>query len=164
MLQLTKRTEYGLIALVHLADGGDRYVSAREVGESYPVPRRLLAEVLKDLCQAGLTESLRGATGGYRLARSSASITLGQVVTALEGAPSVVGCESLGAFKAGSCDVTPVCPIKSPIQRIRTGIWNLLQNTTLADLVRDDTTLELVAGSRSDSPTSSAATPPAPQR
>ena len=56
MLQLTKRTEYGLIALVHLADHEGEVVSAREIGEFYPVPKRLLAEVLKGL-PLGLTEA-----------------------------------------------------------------------------------------------------------
>ena len=76
MLQLTKRTEYGLIALVHLMDQRDLashseavFVSAREIGERYPVPRRLLAEVLKDLARAELVDSARGSTGGYSLAR-----------------------------------------------------------------------------------------------
>ncbi len=54
MLQLTKRTEYGLIALVHLVDRRGEFVSAREIGDSYQVPRRLLAEVLKELSRAGL--------------------------------------------------------------------------------------------------------------
>jgi Rrf2 family protein len=69
VLQLTKRTEYGLIALVHMADRRGEVVSVREICEHYPVPRRLLAEVLKDLGRANLVESQRGATGGYQLAR-----------------------------------------------------------------------------------------------
>src|SRR5262245_1380439 len=69
MLQLTKRTEYGLIALVHMVDRERQLVSVREISEHYPIPRRLLAEVLKDLCRANLVDSQRGATGGYVLAR-----------------------------------------------------------------------------------------------
>ncbi|WP_145069023.1 Rrf2 family transcriptional regulator [Engelhardtia mirabilis] len=134
MLQLTKRTEYGLIALVHLADRGGEFVSAREIGEHYPVPKRLLAEVLKDLGRAKLVESQRGATGGYTLSRPSESISLGEIIAAVEGRPTLTGCEALGSFQGGSCDVSPVCPIKSPIQRVRVGIWDLLQRTTLHDL------------------------------
>lgn len=135
MLQLTKRTEYGLIALVHLVDREGEFVSAREIGDAYPVPKRLLAEVLKDLGRSGLVDSQRGATGGYALARPADSIRLGEVIAAVEGAPSLTGCDSsLGAYTAGGCDVSPVCPIKSPMQRIRIGIWDLLQRTTLRDL------------------------------
>ena len=136
MLQLTKRTEYGLIALVHLVDREGEFVPAREIGEQYPVPPRLLAEALKDLQREGLVESQRGASGGYSLARPAEHVTLGDVVTALEGRPSLTGCEALGAYSAGGCDVEPVCPIKSPIQRVRAGIWSVLQGTTLRDLAR----------------------------
>ena len=74
MLKLTKRTEYGLIALTHLAKRQVR-PCPREIGEQFPVPKRLLAEVLKDLGHAGLVESTRGARGGYALTRSPESIS-----------------------------------------------------------------------------------------
>ncbi len=135
MLQLTKRTEYGLIALTHLAQVEGSVCSAREICERYPVPRRLVAEVLKDLCHARLVESHRGATGGYRLARPAESITVGDVVAALEGHPSLTSCVSLGLYVAHSCDVEPVCPIRSPIETLRVGIWRLFQRTTLRDLL-----------------------------
>src|SRR5690348_8893211 len=65
VIQLTKRTEYGLIALVHMAEREGHCVSAREISERFLIPKRLLAEVLKDLCHADLIDSHRGATGGY---------------------------------------------------------------------------------------------------
>lgn len=134
MLQLNKRTEYGLIALTHLAGCEGGVVSVREIAERYSVPRRLLAEVLKELVRAGHVEGHRGATGGYALSRPAQDITLGEVVAALEGRPSIASCESLPMLRAGTCDVEPRCPIKSPIQRIRAGLWNLMQRTTLRDL------------------------------
>jgi len=134
VLQLTKRTEYGLIALIHMADRPGQVVSVREVGEHYPVPRRLLAEVVKDLARAGLVDSQRGATGGYTLARAAERITLGDVVVALEGAPSVSSCEPHGALDGGTCEVQPVCPIRSPLHRIQEGIWRLMERTTLQSL------------------------------
>jgi Rrf2 family protein len=136
VLQLNKRTEYGLIALTHLAARHGEVVSAREIGEQYPVPRRLLAEVLKDLCRLQFVESHRGATGGYTLRRPAHEIRVGDVVEALEGKPSIGGCESLEAHRGGSCDVEPVCPIRSPIQKLRASIWSLLQRTTLSDMAR----------------------------
>lgn len=130
MLRLTKRTEYGLIALVHLVDQ-EGVVSAREIYESYPVPKRLIAEVLKDLGRADLVASQRGASGGYSLARDPDDITLGQVVAALEGAPTLTSCESLAPAANGECTVEPSCPIRSPIHRIRERIWQLMERTTL---------------------------------
>ena len=135
LLKLTKRTEYGLIALLHLVDREGEVVSVREVGDRYPLPRRVLAESLKDLGRAGIVESQRGAAGGYWLARSADAITLGEVVEALEGAPSLTSCQDLGAASAdGECDVQPVCPIRSPLTRLRQGIWALLEGTTLRSL------------------------------
>jgi Rrf2 family protein len=164
MLQFTKRTEYGLIALVHLMERGDEariqaesaqvdaaegeaagedgddpeipgfeeLTSAREIGERFPLPKRLLAEVLKDLCRAGLVDSTRGARGGYRLARPAEAITLREIVAVLEGAPALSACESSAAN--GGCEVEPICPIKSPIGRLRGRLWELLEDTSLRDL------------------------------
>lgn len=134
VLQLTKRTEYGLIALIHMADRCGHVVSVREIGEHYPIPKRLLAEVVKDLARAGLVESQRGAQGGYALARSADGITLGDVVVALEGAPLVASCESHARDGAPTCEVEPVCPIRSPLHRLREGIWRLMERTTLRSL------------------------------
>ena len=135
MLQLTKRTEYGLIALVHMVDRANEFVSAREISERYQLPRRLLAEVLKELSRTSLVESQRGASGGYALARPAESIAIGEVVSALEGAPTLASCEGLGALLGRSeCGVEPVCPIRSPLQRLREGIWRQLECTSLAAL------------------------------
>ena len=134
MLQLTKRTEYGLIALVHMVDQVGEFVSVREICERYPVPKRLLAEVLKDLGRAGIVESQRGAAGGYALAKSADEVTLGEIVAALEGAPTMTSCESLAPAKNGECEVEATCPIRSPIHVIRESIWRLMQRTSLRSI------------------------------
>jgi Rrf2 family protein len=137
MLQLTKRTEYGLIALTHLAiRAGGGVVSVREICEAYPVPRRLVAEVLKELCHARLVDSHRGASGGYSLARGAESITVGDVVAALEGHPALTSCATLASHSGALCGVEHVCPIRSPIETLRLELWRLLQRTTLRDLAR----------------------------
>ena len=136
MIQLTKRTEYGLIALVHMAECEGRYVSAREISERFRIPKRLLAEVLKDLSHADLVESQRGATGGYTLARSPDELALSAVVGALEGRPSLTSCENQSTVHHGDCDLAHVCPIRSPLHRLREGLWQLMQQTTLRSLLR----------------------------
>ncbi|MCC7015559.1 MAG: Rrf2 family transcriptional regulator [Planctomycetes bacterium] len=135
MLQLTKRTEYGMLALVHMLDRDGEYVSVREICERYPLPKRTVAEVLKDLARNGVVESQRGAGGGYTLARSPDEITLGHVVSALEGAPALTSCESALVLKNGGCEVQPSCPIRSPIHRVRERLWQMLEHTTLRSLV-----------------------------
>jgi Rrf2 family protein len=147
MIQLTKRTEYGLIALVHMAEHEGQRVSAREISERYLVPRRLMAEVLKDLCRADLIESHRGATGGYSLAIPPDHLPLSAVVAALEGRPLLTSCESMGLDladssahheHAGECGLESRCPIRSPLHRLREGLWQLMQRTTLRALLRPE--------------------------
>ena len=144
MLQLTKRTEYGLIALTHLAASEGRVTSAREISERYPVPRRLVAEVLKELSRSNLVESRRGARGGYTLARPAGSISIGEVVGVLEGHPTLASCETLGEHVGEPCGVESVCPIRSPIHRLRLGIWELLDRTTVGDLLESPKSLGAV--------------------
>lgn len=138
MLQLTKRTEYALIALVHMVDREGEFVSVRELCERYPLPRRLLAEVLKDLCRLDVVESQRGPQGGYCLARPAEAITLGEIVKGMEGKPALTSCESMPLARlrpARDCEVEATCPIRSPLHRIREHLWALLEVTTLRSLV-----------------------------
>jgi len=141
VLQFTKRTEYGLIALVHLVERRGEFVSVREICDRHPIPRRLVAEVLKELGRANLVESQRGAGGGYSLARAPEDVTLGQVIAALEGAPALTSCatnelSSLSKLSGlGECEVEPTCPIRSPIHTVREHLWGLLERTTLRSLV-----------------------------
>jgi len=136
MLSLTKRAEYGLIALVHLVDRRGEFVSAREIAGSYEVPRRLLAEVLKALARAGLLDSQLGAAGGYALAHEPELITVAQAVQAIEDATPDSSCDTEVRSEGGwsACEMSSTCPIKTPIQRQRAGIWGLLHQTTLRDL------------------------------
>jgi Rrf2 family protein len=135
MLQLTKRSEYGLVALLRLVEAPPgAFVSAREICDRHPLPRRLVAETLKDLHGAGLLESQRGKAGGYRLARPTDAITLGEVVGALEGKPAITQCNLAGAWVGRAPDVASACPVKNPLELLRAGIWSLLAETTLADL------------------------------
>jgi Rrf2 family protein len=135
MLQLTKRTEYALIALVHMVDRQGEVTSVRELCERYPLPKRLVAEVLKDLAHVGLVDSHRGSLGGYTLSRPAERITLGQIISAIEGAPSLTNCDALALTRDGGCEVHPVCPIRSPVERIREHIWRLFETTSLRSLV-----------------------------
>ena len=85
MLTLTRKTDYALIALSHLAANQGRIVSAREIAGKYRVPLALLMNLLKLCAAAGLVESVRGARGGYRLGKPPEKITLVELVEAIEG-------------------------------------------------------------------------------
>ena len=137
MLQLTKRSEYGLVALLRLVEAGPgAFVSVREICARSPLPRRLVAETLKDLHAAGIVGSQRGALGGYALAHPARSVTLGEVVGVLEGKPAVTQCDLVGAWVDRAPDVVTPCPVRNPLESLRTGIWNAIAGTTLEDLAR----------------------------
>ncbi|MCH2106246.1 MAG: Rrf2 family transcriptional regulator [Planctomycetes bacterium] len=146
MLRLTKRAEYGLTALVHLVDHSGETVSARKISEHYSLPHRLVGEALKDLCRAGFLHSERGPAGGYQLARQPGSLTVGEAVAALEGAPEGTDCEAkalvgLGYGPLGDLNVESKCLIRSPLHKIQEDIWRQFERTTIQELASPEFTL-----------------------
>jgi len=137
MLVLTKKTGYGLIAMAHLAAlDGDRVSSAREIAESSGVPAGLLMNVMKELCSAGYVESVRGAHGGYRLARRPGDITLAELVEVVEGPPRLVECVTDQAGEREcTCELMARCPIADPVHRVHRKLNDLLKKVTLAEIV-----------------------------
>ncbi|MCA9001295.1 MAG: Rrf2 family transcriptional regulator, partial [Planctomycetes bacterium] len=81
----------------------------------------------------GLIDSQRGARGGYSLAHDPEQISIGEVVQSLEGAPTLTECQDSSLEK--QCDVHGQCPIRNPLERIRGGIWSLMENTSLSSLL-----------------------------
>ena len=146
MLRLTKRAEYGLTALVHLTDHDGEVVSARRISEHYKLPYRLVGESLKDLCRAGHIKSVRGSSGGYQLAQRAGSLTVGEAVAAIEGAPTLPDCDAkalvgLGFGALGDLDVESRCIIRSPLHRIQEDIWRQFERTTIEELASPEFTL-----------------------
>lgn len=85
-MQLSKRTQYGLRALICLADAYEQgYLQTRELAHREKLPTKFLESILAALTRAKFLVSRIGATGGYRLARSPKNITLAEVVSRLEG-------------------------------------------------------------------------------
>ena len=138
MLSLTKKTGYGLIAMVYLARlADDELASAREIAERFAVPAALLMNVLKALSAEGYVESVRGAHGGYRLARRPEDINLAEVVAALEGPIRLAECLSGQADNADpcGCQIMAHCPIADPIHRVQRKLSDFLKTVTLAEIV-----------------------------
>jgi len=143
MLTLTRKTDYALIALTHLARGSAGCSSAREIATCYGVPLPLLMNILKQLTRCGLARSVRGPRGGYLLALPAAQITLNQVIQAIEGPIQLVQCIGVGCGVAHNstkteCELLPRCPVRSPIHRIQDRLVAFFNDVTLAD-VADNT-------------------------
>ena len=132
MLSLTKRVDYGLIALADLC-GASNPVSARDLAERHHVSLPLLANVLKDLCAFGLVSSSRGKRGGYRLIADPAFVTVEQVIEALEGPFQLAACT--GSEHAAGCDISTNCTIKWSVNKIHSAVQKILGNVTISDIV-----------------------------
>lgn len=134
MIRLSKKAEYGLIALRHIATRprGD-LVTAKEIADAYGIPFDLLAKVLQRLTRSGLIMSVQGVRGGYSLARPPQTITVSGIINAIEGdRPGIVQCMVDGP---DSCVVSSTCTIKSPLTKVQANIERAFSSMTLAEIV-----------------------------
>jgi len=134
MLRLSKKADYALLALRHLAIPGPREtVSARELAASYDLPPELLAKVLQQLVRAGLLSSQQGIRGGYGLAKAPSEITVVDVLQAIDGPMTVTACSE----SDHSCDQYTKCNIRDPLWKLKDRIVSALAATTVAELAVD---------------------------
>jgi len=138
MLSFSKKAGYGLIAMSYLAQLRDQEVaSAREIAERFGIPASLLMNVLKELAAAGYVSSVRGARGGYRLARSPDQIDLAHLVTALDGPIRLAECmQHRPDAKTHTCKIMDRCPIIDPVHRVQRKLSDFLKAVTLADILQ----------------------------
>ena len=141
MLKLTKKADYGLIALKHLAvhalaDPTDetRAASTKEIADAYRIPQPLLAKILQKLTRTGILVSLPGTNGGYRLARDAKKISALEVIRAIDGPIILTHCFT----SHGECDQSDLCTVREPLRKIHEGIVQLLNTITIADMAADE--------------------------
>lgn len=138
MLTLTKKTEYALIAVCHLANASDQVVSARDMARMYRVRLPLLMNVLKKLNQSGLLNSVRGARGGYTLAKPPTEISLSELIEGVEGSPKFVRCATAISKEDVPCDLLDSCPVRPPLVKIHGHFGRFLRGVSIADLAFDE--------------------------
>lgn len=134
MLKLTKKADYGLIALKHLTLVRPHSASAKDIAERYGVPSPLLSKVLQRLARSGFLASEHGTNGGYRLARDPHSISALDVIRAIDGPVFLTSCF---AGSADDCQHQDRCNIRDPLRRVHNGILQLLSGLSMAELARD---------------------------
>ncbi|HSF17586.1 MAG TPA: Rrf2 family transcriptional regulator [Vicinamibacteria bacterium] len=135
MLKLSKKVDYALIALMHLArqESGSS-LSAREIAGGYGLPPDLLAKVLQRLAREGIVESHQGIKGGYSLKTAASSIDVVRVIEAIDGPLTITQCIS----DLGTCEQFDTCNVKSPLQRLSDQVLRTLKRVTIADLCTQD--------------------------
>jgi len=135
MLRLSKKADYALMAMKHLAVRGDRgaSASAREIAELYSIPLELMAKVLQRLVRGGLLVSQHGTRGGYQLARTPAQISVADVIQAIDGPVTVTACST----EEGQCEQFAKCNVRDPLWKVRERILTALGECTIAELAAE---------------------------
>lgn len=134
MLRLSKKADYALLAVRHLAARGDHEaVSARELAETYDIPSELLAKVLQKLVRARLLDSHQGIRGGYALSRPARAVSVAEVIQAIDGPFTVTACTE----DDQSCGQFAKCSIRDPLWRIKDRIVSALAATSVQELASD---------------------------
>src|ERR1700761_2240485 len=131
MLRLTKKADYGLMALKYLAEqrNGSAH-SAKDIAEAYHIPPQLLAKILQTLAKAGLLVSHAGTNGGYSLAKAATEISAFEVIRAIDGPLFITSCITIH----GACDLAGHCTIKEPLRKVNDSIKELLSAIHISDL------------------------------
>lgn len=132
-LELTRRGDYAVRAMLALADAGGAdpgWSSVRAIAETMAIPPRFLPQVMQDLVRAGLVEARLGRGGGYRLARAADRIGLLEVIESVEGDSRRRTCVLRGA----PCGLDGYCRVHHAFFDAQSALLDRLAGTTLADL------------------------------
>jgi len=132
MLKLTKKADYGLIALRHLAVSPRGTASAKEIADAYGIPLPLLAKVLQKMTRSGLCKSVAGTNGGYKLVRDPATISSLEVIRSIDGPIILTNCFT----EHGACDQSDRCTVREPLRQVHEAILKTLNSMTIEDLAR----------------------------
>jgi FeS assembly SUF system regulator len=132
MLRISRLTDYATVILASLGGGG--LASAAEVAERTHIGLPTVSKLLKELQHAGLVRSVRGARGGYQLARPAAGISAADIIDAVEGPVALTECAS----GSGMCDIESTCQVGHGWQRVSLAIRRALIDINLTDLISRD--------------------------
>ena len=135
MLKLTKKADYGLIALKHLAVNQARgSCSAKDIADSYGIPLPLLSKILQKLARSGFLRSEHGVNGGYQLARDPGDISALEIIKSIDGPIFLTSCFT----EHGMCSHSERCSVREPLRKVHEGILKLLSSITISDMSQDD--------------------------
>jgi Rrf2 family protein len=131
MLKLTKKADYGLMAMKHLAERSQNGAcSAKDVADAYGIPQEALAKILQRLARAGLLHSQHGINGGYTLARDAKTISAFEVIQAIDGPLFITSCVTV----RGECDQTDRCNIREPLRKVNQSIEEVLKRIKISQM------------------------------
>lgn len=132
MLKISKLADYGTVIMDAITRSNGDVLSAKNLSQSTGVNLPTVSKLLKILHDSGLVMAQRGASGGYSLARSPETITVADVVAAIEGWPALTEC----AGQIDCCAQTDQCGVKDNWQLINQVIMTALRSVSLADMTK----------------------------
>jgi Rrf2 family protein len=140
-MRLSKRGEYGLRAMIILAEpaqngGSPAMMQIKEISQREQISLKFLEQILLTLKNAGLLHSKMGVGGGYYLARPASEITLGQIFRVLDGPVAPIRCVSQMAYESCGCPDEETCGLRLVMSDVRNAIAGILDNTSLADVIK----------------------------
>ncbi len=139
-MKLSKKTDYGLIAMQHMASiKPSRAVNTKEIAHQYNIPVELLAKVLQRLAKNGLIVSQNGPKGGYI---SRKAVTIADVISAIDGPIGITECIH---EPDEQCQQLETCNIRTPIQFIQASIVRLLESMTIEDLAAKNALISIAS-------------------
>ncbi|HWD19888.1 MAG TPA: Rrf2 family transcriptional regulator [Verrucomicrobiae bacterium] len=132
-MQITRAAEYGVLGMMRLArlrDGATAMID--EISRTEKIPKSFLGKIFQELGRAGLVRSIRGARGGFALARDASAITVLEVIEAIEGKIVFQRCR----LDKPDCEHVGGCALCGLFERAQDGVKDALTGTTLRDLIR----------------------------
>ena len=141
MLKLSKKADYALIAVKHLASHrAERLHSAADIAEVYGISPQLLAKVLQRLAKHGLVNARHGSSGGYQLARHPKDISALEVISAVDGPMMITSCVT----SHGACYQSNTCTVREPLRKVNESIVQVLRAVSISQMTEDSPEAELV--------------------
>lgn len=142
---LTKKSKYGIKALIFLGKNyGEQPVQIMRIATEEQIPKKFLEQILLELRNAGLLYSVKGARGGYSLNKEPKDIRLTQVIRLLDGPIALLPCVSLNFYqKCDECKSEDVCGIRDTFIEVRDAMLQILNDTSIADIIARESPLKL---------------------
>jgi len=131
LMQIPRKIEYALRAMIHLADNPDEVTRGLEIAERQKIPKYYLEKVIRDLMRRGLVRARRGPGGGYQLARTPETISFKDIIEAVEGPITLNVCMD----GSNSCQIKPTCRMFRVWEEGQRVLLEVFSHTTLREIV-----------------------------
>ena len=132
MLRLSRLADYGVVLMSQMAGSGEDLHNAQSMADATQLPLTTVSTVLSVLARAGLLTTMRGAKGGFKLARSARQISVAEIISALDGPVALTQCIERGP---GACEVEGICSTRRGWKTINEAVQRALDGVSLAELV-----------------------------